>query len=257
MQARRSPARPGGRRRPLSRALLGLVLGAGLSLMTPQRAQAIPEAEALKKLAVIPVFVLADDKGVPLPIPRDKALLLPLYLERAKADEELANLRKTSPGAKAQVLAIPLNVMNERVAELNKQLKDKSKPLVAPVVVNPRDRQQAVALLKQQGLSDKQIEDGLSVPVFFARPFLTINTPQGPRGVFFLSYDELQKALANVPDRDKLKPQVADLTAVMREIIKAPEDSYVIFPTQEYFRLVRENQGKGGPAAAPARPAGQ
>jgi len=26
----------------------------------------------------------------------------------------------------------------------------------------------------------------------------------------------------------------------------------VIFPTQEYFRLVRDNQGKGGPAAAPA-----
>ncbi|MCP9817334.1 hypothetical protein KBY76_11785 [Synechococcus sp. GreenBA-s] len=252
MQARRSHAHSGGRRRRVPRGLLGLLLGAGLTLTAPDRALAIPEADAIKKLEVIPVFVLADDKGVPLPIPREKALLLPLYLERAKADQELANLRKSSPNVKAQVLAIPLNVMNERVAELNKQLKDKTKPLVAPVVVNPRDRQQAVAMLKQQGLSDKQIEEGLSVPVFFAKPFLTINTPKGPRGVFFLSYDEMQQALAKLPDKDKLKPQVADLTAVLREIIKAPEDSYVIFPTQEYFRLVRDNQGKGGPAAAPA-----
>ena len=115
--------------------LLGLLLGAGLTLAAPDRALAIPEAEAIKKLEVIPVFVLADEKGIPLPIPREKALLLPLYLERAKADQELANLRKASPSLKAQVLAIPLNVMNERVAELNKQLKDKTKPLVAPVVV--------------------------------------------------------------------------------------------------------------------------
>jgi hypothetical protein len=252
MQARRSHAHPGGRRRRVPRGLLGLLLSAGLAVSAPSRALAIPEAEALKKLEVIPVFVLADDKGVPLPIPREKALLLPLYLERAKADQELANLLKASPGAKAQVLAIPLNVMNERVAALNKQLKDKTKPLVAPVVVNPGDRQQAVAMLKQQGLTDKQIEEGLSVPVFFTRPFLTINTPKGPRGVFFLSYNELQQALAKLPDKDKLKPQVADLTAVLREIIKSTEDSYVIFPTQEYFRLVRENQGKGVAPAAPA-----
>lgn len=254
MQARPFRARSGARRRPLARGLLGLVLGAGLGLSLPGRAMAIPEAEAIKKLEVIPVFVLADEKGVPLPIPREKALLLPLYLVRAKADEELSNLRKSNPSLKAQVVAVPLNVMNQRVADLNKQLKDKSKPLVAPVVVNPRDRQQAVAMLKQQGLTDKQIEDGLSVPVFFSKPFLTINTPKGPRGVFFLSFDELQEALAKLPEKDKLKPQVADLTAVLREIIKAPQDSYVIFPTREYFRLVQENQGKGGPAATP-RPA--
>ena len=104
-------------------------------------------------------------------------------------------------------------------------------------------------MLKDQGLTDQQINEGLSVPVFFTKPFLTVQTPEGPRGVFFFSYAELQKGLAKVPNRDQLKPQVADLSAVLREIIKAKDDSYVIFPTPDYFRLVQENQGKGTPAA--------
>jgi hypothetical protein len=220
-----------------------LLLSAGLLGAAP--ALAIPEAQAVKKLEVIPVYVLTDEKGVPLPIPRDKALILPLYLEKAKAQSELAALQKGNPKLKAGVVAIPLNVMNEKVAELNKQLKDKSKPLVAPVVVNQGDRDQAVKLLKAQGLTDQQINEGLSVPVFFTKPFLTITTPEGPRGVFFLSYEQLQSSLAKVPERDKLKPQVADLTAVLREIIKAPQDSYVVFPTPEYFRLVQETEAKG------------
>lgn len=227
------------------------VLGNALlptGLLSPQPAHAIPEAEAIKKLDVIPVFVLTDDKGVPLPIPREKNLVLPLYLESAKANQQLTELRKGNPNLKAQVVAVPLNVMNTKVAELNKQLKDKTKPLVAPVVGNEADRQQAISLLKSQGLTDKQINEGLNIPVFFTKPFLSIKTPEGPRGVFYLSYQELQNSLAKLPaaDRDKLKPQVADLTAVLREIIKSPQDNYVIFPTPEYFRLVQQNQAQQG-----------
>jgi S1-C subfamily serine protease len=167
-------------------------------------------------------------------------------LESAKANDQLAALRKSNPATKATVVAVPLNVMNAKVAELNKQLKDKTKPLVAPIIVNDQDRQQAVTLLKAQGLTEKQINEGLSVPVFFTKPFMLTKTPQGQRGVFFLSYQELQNSLSKLPpaDRDKLKPQVADLTAVLREIIKDPEDNYVIFPTPEYFRLVKETQAK-------------
>lgn len=217
--------------------------------------RAIPEAEALKKLSVIPVFILTNDKGVPLPIPRDKTLILPLYLDRAQADQELANFNKTNPSLKAQVLALPLNVANEKVEELNKQLKD-GLTLVAPVVSREVDRQQAVAILKGQGLSDKQIQEGLSTPVFFTKPFLTINTPEGQRGVFFFRYDEMQKALAGMKDSSKLVPQAADLTAALREIIKAKDDVFVFFPTPDYFRLVQEQQQqqqKGGAPAA-ARP---
>ena len=231
------------------------VVGAGLfsgGLLLAPPALAIPEADAIKKLDVIPVFVLTDDKGIPLPIPRDKDYVLPLYLESAKANQQLAELRKGNPTLKAQVVPVPLNVMNAKVADLNKQLKDKSKVLVAPVIGNEGDRQQAISILKAQGLTEKQINEGLSIPVFFTKPFLSIKTPDGPRGVFYLSYQELQNSLAKLPadERGKLKPQVADLTAVLREIIKAPQDNYVIFPTPEYFRLVQQSQAKQAKPAA-------
>lgn len=226
-----------------------LLLG---GVLAPRPAQAITEAVAAKKLSVIPVFVLTDDKGTPLPIPRGKDLILPLYLDRAKADSELASFRKANPSVKAQVLPIPLNVANERILELNKGLKDKK--LFGAVIPRPQDRAQAVSLLKAQGLTDKQINDGLSVPVFFTKPFLTINTPQGPRGVFFFSYDALQNALSKVPDKSKLVPQAADLSAVLREIMKQKDDLYVFFPTPDYFKLVQEQGGSGAAAPAPAAP---
>lgn len=242
-------------RHRLGRKLGSVALSAGLAWagaisLLPAPAQAIPEAEAIKKLQVVPVFVITDSNGVPLPIPREKELVLPLYLESAKANEQLAALNKNNPGIKAGVVALPLNVMNEKVVELNKQLKDKSKSLVAPIIGNDGDRVQAVKILKEQGLTEKQIQEGLNVPVFFTKPFLTITTPEGPRGVFFFSYENLQNALAKLPvaERQKLKPQVADLTAVLREIINASTDSFTIYPTPEYFRLVKENQAKGKPA---------
>lgn len=227
---------------------------AGAPVLAPRPALAIPEAEAVKKLAVIPVFLLTNQQGVPLPIPRDKTLILPLYLERSMADREAANFNKANPQIKAQVLAIPLNIASEKVEELNKQLKD-GRTLVAPIISRDQDREQAIAILKKQGLSDKQIQEGLNTPVFFTKPFLTINTPEGQRGVFFFRYDDLQKALAAIPDSKKLEPQTADLTAALREIIKAKDDVFVFFPTPDYFTLVQEQQQqqqKGGSAAKPA-----
>lgn len=238
-------------------ALLASGLITGTFTGTPA-ALAIPEADAIKKLEVIPVFVLTDDKGLPLPIPRDKNLVLPLYLESVTANQQLAVLRKGNPSLKAVVTPVPLNVMNAKVLELNKQLKDKSRPLVAPLIGNEADRREAVNLLKAQGLTDKQIADGLSVPVFFTKPFLALQTPGGPRSVFFMRYSDLQNSLARLPvaDRGKLKPQVADLTAVLREIIKVPQDAYLIYPTPEYFRLVEETKTQQGkPGSKPVQPA--
>ena len=42
-------------------------------------ARAIPEADALKKLAVIPVFLITNEQGSPLPIPQGDKLVLPMW----------------------------------------------------------------------------------------------------------------------------------------------------------------------------------
>ena len=49
---------------------------------------------------------------------------------------------------------------------------------------------QAVSILEKQGVSKEDIQKGLSVPVFFHKPFLTIKTPEGSRGVFFMTYKD-------------------------------------------------------------------
>jgi hypothetical protein len=52
-----------------------------------------------------------------------------------------------------------------------------------------------------------------------------------------------------------LKPQVADLTAVLREIVRVEKDNYIFYPTQEYFRLQQLQKTAAGGAAAPGSPA--
>ncbi len=242
---------PSGPGRPflrLARAL-GVCTLALASLVLAAPALAIPEAEALKKLAVIPVFILADSQGVPLPLERDQALVLPLYLERVKAEQELAAFQKANPTVKAGVLPLPLNVALERVTELNTKLTDRK--LLSPVISGTREMDQAKTLLRQQGLDDQTIREGLSLPVFFTKPLLTIKTQVGERGVFFFDYASLENALKTVPDRSKLQVQAADFSAVMDQILKEPKDTFTFYPTPEYFRLVEEETRSGARSTGP------
>jgi hypothetical protein len=210
-------------------------------LLVVTAAKAIPDADAFKKLRVIPVFIITDPKGVPMPIPRAESLVLPLYLDSMRANQELKALNKSNPSVKAIITPVSLDVMNEKVVELNKMLKDKSKPLVAPIMIDEADRQHAFRLLKDEGLTHQQIDQGMSVPVFFTKPFITLNMAEGRKGVFFFSYDQLQRAISQTPEEERrsLKPLVADLSVVIQEIIKDPKDNFVIYPTSEYFRLMK------------------
>ena len=57
----------------LGRRAGSLLMGAGLlgaAVLGGAPAFAIPEAAAIKKLEVIPVFVITDEKGFPCPSPR-------------------------------------------------------------------------------------------------------------------------------------------------------------------------------------------
>ncbi|MCT0247812.1 Tic22 family protein [Synechococcus sp. CS-205] len=218
-------------------------------LLLPLPALAIPQQEAMKKLAVIPVFLLTDAKGIPLPLERDKALVLPLYLDRTKANQELAAFVKANPTVKAGVLPMPMNVALELVQKLNKSSKDRK--LLSPVIPTSTNLSQARSLLGKQGLDQKSIQEGLSVPVFFTKPLITVKMEQGERGLFFFDYASLQKAMAGIPDRSKLTVQAADLTAVMDQIVKQKNDIYAFYPTPEYFRLVQQqSRGEGASPAA-------
>lgn len=198
-----------------------------VTLAAVPAASAIPEAQAMEKLRAIPVHLLVDGKGVPLPIPREKTLLLPLYLDRQRAQSELQQLRSRHPAGQVALATLPLSEANQVVATLAKDLKP-GYSLAAPVVPRREDLEKATTLLKQQGLSESQIRQGLTVPIFFSRPFLTTTTPEGVRGVLFVSYADLQQALATQSPNPARRVEVADITVVMHRLMQAPQDLFVI-----------------------------
>ena len=205
--------------------------------------RAIPEADALRKLAVIPVFLITNEQGAPIPIPQsDKNLLLPMFLDQAKAQKELDAFNKANPTAKARVTPIPMNLANDKVNEINKTLTDKK--LVAPVISSDIDMSKAVELLRKQGVSEKDINEGLSVPVFFSKPFITVNTPKGTKAVFFLSYNDAAAAASKITGT-KVELLAADLTVALGRMIETKNDEFVFYPTPAFFKLMQE-QGQSG-----------
>jgi len=209
-------------------------------------ARAIPEAEALEKLRVIPVHLLVDAKGVPFPIPRNQSLLLPLYLDRQRAVAELRQVRTRYPSLRVELATLPLSEANGIVAGLKKDLKP-GYTLSAPVVPRRQDLDMAATLLRQQGLADRQIRQGLTVPVFYARPFLTTSTPQGERGLLFLSYEDLRNALARQSGSPARRVEVADITAVLRRLTRTPQDLFVFHAPQAGGASKRERQAPPPP----------
>jgi hypothetical protein len=224
--------------------ILGLFL---IGLGAPDSARAIPEQDALEKLRVIPVHLMVDGKGVPLPIPREKTLLLPLFLDVQRARKELTEIQTREPSLKVQLATMPLNEANSLVAKLIQDLKPGYK-LAAPVVPRRQDLDIAAALLREQGLNDAQIRKGLTVPVFYTRPFLTTQTPQGERGLLFLSHQDLKQALASAGQSPARRVEVSDITAVLRRLIQTPQDLFVFRAPQA------QGTGRKTPVAAPPPP---
>ena len=138
-----------------------------------------------------------------------------------------------------------MNVANDKVNEMNIKLKDKGKQIVSPIVGSAADMNQAVSILEKQGVSKEDIQKGLSVPVFFHKPFLTIKTPEGSRGVFFMTYKDATTASSKVQGT---KPEIlaVDLTNALAQIIDEKEDRLSSIPTAAFFALMKEQ-----PAAKP------
>lgn len=210
----------------MRRVFLRVLTLVAVTLAAGPAARAIPEAQALAKLRVIPVHLLVDGKGVPLPIPKDKTLVLPLYLDRQRAQSELQQIRSRQPGQNVALATLPLSEANALVASLTKDLKPGYR-LLAPVLPRRQDLEKATTLLQQKGLTAAQIRQGLTVPIFFTRPFLTAPTAEGERGLLFLSYADLQQALSKQSGSPSRRVEVADITAVLHRLMQTPQDLFV------------------------------
>ena len=205
-----------------------------------------------KKLDVVAVFVLINEKGEFYQISQGDTIVIPLYLQADAAQGQLEKVLKTEKGLKGSIQPYSLNLFYKKTEALLKAAEKRGKKLATPIVIPEDEMAKATQILKSQGLSDEQIKAGLRVPVFFADPMITAKTPNGNRQVFFVGYSQLQKSIAALPadQRGKVKERVADLDVILNLIQESKDDKYAFMATEDYLKLREEylkNQGKPSP----------
>ena len=206
-----------------------------------------------KKLDVVAVFVLINDKGEFYQISQGDTIVIPLYLQADAAKGQLEKVLKSEKGLKGSVQPYSLNIFYKEADKLRKAAEKRGKRLATPLVIPEAEMAKATQILKAQGLSDEKIKAGIRAPIFFAEPMITVKTTNGDRQVFFVSYSQLQEGIAVLPadQRRKVKERVADLDVVLDLIQKSKDDKYAFMATEDYLRLRQEylkNQAKPKPS---------
>ena len=237
-------------RTSFAKALLGIVSAASLNLSLVCPAISITPEDAQKKLEVIAVFALVNERGEFYEVSLDETIVVPGYLKASTAQKQLDNLLNTKKELKGTIVAFSLNLFNKKVAQLLKLAESKGINMKSTIVVEQPDMVKAREILKSEGRSDSEIEKGLRVPIFFAEPMLLGKTSAGMRQVFFASYSQLREALEALPEekRKGIKERVADLDVVLDVIKNTDEDIYAFAATRDYVTLrdsYLESQQKG------------
>ena len=228
--------------RSLSKILLCVSSAVVLSIASVLPARSLSLGDTQKKLEVIAVFALVNDKGEFYRITQGDTLVIPLYLQASAAKDQLEQLLKSQQGLKGRIRAFSLNVFYEQANELRKNAESSGKKLATPIVIPESDMAKAVQILRSEGMPDAKITAGLRTPVFFAEPMLTAKTPNGERQVFFVDYSQLQQGIAALPAdiRGGVKERVADLDVILSLIQESQKDQYVFMPSEDYSRLRQE-----------------
>ena len=229
--------------RLVSKTLLGIFSAAALNLSLIAPVMSISLEDTQKKLDVVAVFVLVDDRGDFYQISQGDMQIVPLYLRLSDADSQLKQFLESNKSSKARIAAYSLNVFNKKTADLRKLVAEKGKRLETPVVIPEADMTKGRDILREEGLSDANIASGLRVPVFFAEPMVVGTDSKGKkREIFFMSFSQLQQAVSVFPEdeRSKLKIRVADLQVVLESIQRDKEDRYIFMPTEDYSKIRKE-----------------
>lgn len=213
---------------------LSLVGGSFFSsaLLQLPTAFALPEAEALKRLDPIPVFILTNEKSVPIlasiPNPKDKAKqvrIVTFFLSQQDAQARLTALKTQNPdvGKSAKVMTISMR----QAYNLKAQNKGKEDSLVF-VFLSPKqhvDAAQAILSKNRQNFNDSN-----DIPLFFAtgganNGLLTLE--QGKEKVipFYFSKQDLQGMLDHLKQRDArlsstMQVRVTTLSKIIDSLLK-------------------------------------
>jgi hypothetical protein len=251
--------------------LLGTVFAGGLPVL------ALPEQQIKEKLDSVPVYLVTNDKGLPLsrPLPENQNGQKPggsvtgVYMSRQEAQKFITDLRNTQGKdpkiqeivKSLQVTAVPLGVIYQQLQET------KNQPNRLMFAFKPVDQevQGAMDLLRQSG---QKIERFQSVPVFAVRfapdqGYVPIKLSSDNQQLIplFLSKQDAVGLLNQVKAKHpKADIQVIDVDGVIKTLQDKNDpwlNQVVLVPSPEsrqYIQtLPRDNNAPKPPAAAPNR----
>ncbi|KKZ14393.1 MAG: hypothetical protein TH68_04930 [Candidatus Synechococcus spongiarum 142] len=222
-----------------------LILGLGA---TP--ALAIPEAEAIKKLEAVAVYVVVNAEGQPAFYQESPdQLVLPMFMTAERAQQARQTLEEGPDAEGIRIVSVPLNIAFERNEQLVQTIKEKdeNKSLITPLVPARTDWKKAEEILLAEGVNQEEIAEKLQVPVFFSDPPISITPPGAEEAkiALFFNYSQLQQAKQNVPDFDGTD-KVVDWRVAINWVIQDEEDNYFFLPTVDLIRTLQDQQADGG-----------
>lgn len=199
-----------------------------------------PSQEAIDKLRVIPIFVIAKNVSELYLTEQNGITVIPLYVSKRAADEALSAYAKAVPGFSASVVYFTLDKMYQIIETYQAEYAKQSKQLVFPIVIRQENNDKAYELLKNEGHGDSEIQSNLSIPVFYSEPIITIESSDGsgPKKVFFLDFSSLSEAIDKLPsDAEKPNIKVANLDEALDVISSSNPHDFEFYPTPEFFSL--------------------
>lgn len=243
-------------------ATLGLI---GTVLLAPltgsNNALALPEAQIVEKLKLVPVFTITDAQGAPLtasvPNGDKQTSVAGIFISQQDAQAFIDKLKAKDPQLAGTVKVVPVSLAE--VYQMDKANQNKPDELEIAYVPMKQQVDAAVALLKQQG---QQVNQFNGVPMFVAtggpeKGYLTIQ--QGEQSIIpiFFNKDDLQTMVARFQQQQpdlagQVQIKVVDLEGVIETLQKSDDpqlNQLVLIPPRETIEYLRANQ--------PANPAGQ
>ena len=232
---------------PVLRVISGIVGMAALGLGA-MSAQAIPQADAVRKLEAVAVYVLLNAEDQPAFVVDQESpdqLVLPMFMQAEQARQAQKTLEESSNTTGSRVVPLPLNEAFARNEKLVQEIQahNENASLVTPLVPAQEDWQKAEEILLAQGIAQEEIKQNLIVPVFFTDPPISFTPPGADEAqiALFFNYSQLQEAKRAVPDFDG-EDKVMDWRRALNILIEEEEDRYFFFPTEDTLRIVQEQQ---------------
>ncbi|YAI81232.1 MAG: Tic22 family protein [cyanobacterium endosymbiont of Rhopalodia sterrenbergii] len=233
----------------------GVTLGLATStilcsgLNQPRSAFALPQEEIFKLLRGIPVFMLVDDKNVPLGGKVDeKTVFTNVFMSQQNAQEFLIQLGKDKPSIADQykVELISLGA----IYEVSQKNSNESQRLALQYIPTKTEVEAAKPLLNEDG---KEYRGGVPLYILKGGPeqnYLTIKQDGEIIVPIFFEKNTLQQVINNLKQQESdqvsnLKIEVILLGNLIGTLEKEDNDFFRkirLWPSQEMMRIIQKNR---------------